>query len=1585
MILSFFVLWLDGTVPQNLPRLQKSAKKSIKSRHLSLNEGNSSQEMLTVKYREEGSSANKVEEVSASYCARASTTSNCSNEANYVNIKNRSCRCSSTAPSYNERQLNSNSSANTICNTCSTDKRIITSTSTARPTDVDYFTPKENTKEEVIYIVKGEIREKVSTSALESQTQPSSQRQLPSHGVGKVIKATDLLTSSSSSPLSSSFSPKEQQPVKQILEENWTPKLIAKRSQSRTNICKNKGEWDEEVEDDISSNSFDVKRNNITKTIDNSNTSELCEEGETRGDFAKYITQKLKQPSSSSSSCDRNSKLYNPKHSTKIGNGRKYVSFGEDIVVNTNKIRNTIPPLIFNLESKSKFVTNGFKNTENNVYEEKIIQENYIFCDFQDKEAALIDEEGRENVKIQNNCLGHLYSNQETNDRYNMGEDKRNKSINNHLHSGKMANLGGAGEKSDGVAGAANSSINRRASLAKIYTRNRSVASTSSLQNKSILNRNKNFASKSGLDSDGTSLGSGGDSDSSEEIHYGPGFVNKLKSRYLSVALRSSGPGRPSLRRTASLEDFLDKDKDDNQIELRKATVTNLRNGKENKSTKTVPSQRHSYDPSSNGSSNGAYQSNRTRGRPTAKERFSSNMKNKPGRFEAVKRCQSVEVLSVNETKEDRIGKQQFDSKNVKRNSITKPEEEIDDDEPPPLPPKSDVHKPSNNFPPPTPVKPSVDSVLKGPDMANDVSVYDKNGDIVNPEIEPISPTTPTPSSNVLASMRRPFQKRRSSGILFGVEERELPAPDTVRETRKIFESRSSSSLAKKLMGPNGTLTKSRSTSSLYSRELPTSNASNSRFLDKNKSGQLKNSLGSNLNQSNLNKSPIGPIPFRSGISVERRNSNSKSPIRRVSSSPNRNVANSVLPKKVIKQSSQSPSRRNSYVNPSSQKPSLQRNAPKVTNKPTLPSKPAHLSSSLSASVANKASKPSNTVENTAGKKINTTIGNGTNLTRKNSGKSSNISSLKNSNTKSGFEMPVLKPVNNTKNGEKDYQKKFKESGSKSEESNLSTSDKTIKLVPVKPLKSEAMVVSNNGGPDWKAKPSSPPLSAEDIEEGVKLISSDSIRNIRQGGNSFSFNFNGNGLNENIKSYLPDINKKPSVMDSDEDTNEDGDDSTEDKTDFKNNAALSNISRLNTPSSSVASSYCYGLSPTSNAPKQIGVIKPMTREDLIKSEKPKDLDVQTSPSTSPTIELKQKAHNGSCSQNNSNNSTDVLNKMNSTMSQVAAIRAAAAKPTAAGVNEFLSKIPNNEQPTSEEANQRQNYTLSSNYKSDNNLVDSSKYDNQSYLHKETFSASNRESVRDTNREQEEQTMTNHVLMSNSCSSNNLSSSIVKQNNLRSGANSKNESIHHTNNSNMTNNKHSPNDINSSVPSVIKERELSNKNGAFNDLIVSAKPAKVVSMKKCDSLSSSASNSSSSDEDSASERNGSYDFVIAEENRKNGIMSNKDKIEFPAKKYEIINKSEVSKDFISNKETNKSSNVTSKGGNGNDPSYRESWKARNKAEQQNTMVFNFVNTKRDVTHIENDGLDLSKRSTKKKTQIQLSKVRKSIKLYLLKLF
>ena len=52
-------------------------------------------------------------------------------------------------------------------------------------------------------------------------------------------------------------------------------------------------------------------------------------------------------------------------------------------------------------------------------------------------------------------------------------------------------------------------------------------------------------------------------------------YSNPLVYRYMSVALRSNAPVRPSLRRTASLENFLDKNRGEDQIELRKTTLDN--------------------------------------------------------------------------------------------------------------------------------------------------------------------------------------------------------------------------------------------------------------------------------------------------------------------------------------------------------------------------------------------------------------------------------------------------------------------------------------------------------------------------------------------------------------------------------------------------------------------------------------------------------------------------------------------------------------------------------------------------------------------------------------------------------------------------------------------------------------------------------------------------------------------------------------------------------------------------------------------------------------------------------------------------
>jgi hypothetical protein len=59
---------------------------------------------------------------------------------------------------------------------------------------------------------------------------------------------------------------------------------------------------------------------------------------------------------------------------------------------------------------------------------------------------------------------------------------------------------------------------------------------------------------------------------------------------------------------------------------------------------------------------------------------------------------------------------------------------------------------------------------------------------------------------------------------------------------------------------------------------------------------------------------------------------------------------------------------------------------------------------------------------------------------------------------------------------------------------------------------------------------------------------------------------------------------------------------------------------------------------------------------------------------------------------------------------------------------------------------------------------------------------------------------------------------------------------------------------------------------------------------------------------------------------------------------------------------------SRGGN----NYRDSWKARQ--DQQNTLVFNFINSKKDVSHIENDGLDLTKRQG---NAVASNKVKKQI--------
>ena len=171
---------------------------------------------------------------------------------------------------------------------------------------------------------------------------------------------------------------------------------------------------------------------------------------------------------------------------------------------------------------------------------------------------------------------------------------------------------------------------------------------------------------------------------------------------------------------------------------------------------------------------------------PTAAvESRASRSKERTRQESMIKRCQSVEVLS-----NDRMTRKSFDST------------------PPPLPPKSE--RPLENI---------LNSSLANENVLIDEKVVDKVVEkVVDKVIEkPVEKTvkfskaSPEASPTSMASLKKPFHKRRSSGLLFGVEERELPAPDTVKETRKIFESGSGGRT------PAPFLTKSQSTSSLYS------------------------------------------------------------------------------------------------------------------------------------------------------------------------------------------------------------------------------------------------------------------------------------------------------------------------------------------------------------------------------------------------------------------------------------------------------------------------------------------------------------------------------------------------------------------------------------------------------------------------------------------------------------------------------------------------------------------------------------------------------------------------------------------------
>ena len=119
----------------------------------------------------------------------------------------------------------------------------------------------------------------------------------------------------------------------------------------------------------------------------------------------------------------------------------------------------------------------------------------------------------------------------------------------------------------------------------------------------------------------------------------------------------------------------------------------------------------------------------------------------------------------------------------------------LEEPSPPPLPPKN-AH---------------LEGVLNSEALANSNVIIEKKGRGLSSA--GLTTTSSTSSPTVIASLRGPFHyRRRSAGLLFGINEIELPAPDTVKETRKIFENGAPR--------PAGGMVKSKSTSNIYGQRL---------------------------------------------------------------------------------------------------------------------------------------------------------------------------------------------------------------------------------------------------------------------------------------------------------------------------------------------------------------------------------------------------------------------------------------------------------------------------------------------------------------------------------------------------------------------------------------------------------------------------------------------------------------------------------------------------------------------------------------------------------------------------------------------
>ena len=192
-----------------------------------------------------------------------------------------------------------------------------------------------------------------------------------------------------------------------------------------------------------------------------------------------------------------------------------------------------------------------------------------------------------------------------------------------------------------------------------------------------------------------------------------------------------------------------------------------------------------------------------------------------------MKRAQSVEVLSLQTEKLPMTLQSE-------KSSVVLPYTYFDGDHDRPPPPCES--------PPPLPPRdrdsPGVHAVLNNPALVNDVIIIpDKTPPPPKPSTK-TSVSKQTHQTGLVSSNTRPKQhptnaktlpsKRASTGVLFGVKDKELPAPDIVKQTRKLFETNSGSGAGRRFTGAksgSGNLTKAKSTSSLYTKPPSRSNS----------------------------------------------------------------------------------------------------------------------------------------------------------------------------------------------------------------------------------------------------------------------------------------------------------------------------------------------------------------------------------------------------------------------------------------------------------------------------------------------------------------------------------------------------------------------------------------------------------------------------------------------------------------------------------------------------------------------------------------------------------------------------------------